>query len=193
MHPILNHIIAQHPDIRAQLARHCGRILRLSGAGLTLTAAVTEQGYLQASAESAEVTLTFHSSAVGKILQGQTPGVGDIGIGGDHALGMALLPLLGELHYRWDDDIARLFGDTAAGGALHLVAQLRAYGAQWQQEAAQQLAAAARRGTAPVLHRYEWTPFVAALATLRDDTARLQARLYKLEQARQAASESSAR
>lgn len=184
MHPVLNHIIAQHPDIRSALARHSGRTVRLCGAGLSLTAAITDEGYVRAAEDVAETTLTFRSSAVGKVLQGQSPGVGDIEVSGDHTLGMALLPLLGGLHYRWDDDIARLFGDTAAGGALHMSAQLRAYGSQWQQQAARQLEAAARRGNTPVVHRSEWTPFTDALATLRDDTARLQARLQQLERSR---------
>lgn len=184
MHPVLNHIIAQHPDIQSRLAQHQGRVIRLNGGGLALTAAITAEGYLQATEAAAEAVLTFHSSAVGKVLQGQTPGVGDIDVCGDHALGMAVLPLIGALQYRWDEDIARLFGDTAAGGALHLSAQLREQGAQWRQDIARHIEAAAREGRAPLVHHSEWAPFTEALAALRDDTARLQARLHKLEQAR---------
>ena len=185
MHPVLNHIIAQHPDIQIQLAQHQGRVIRLSGGGLALTAAITAEGYLQATETEAEAVLTFHSSAVGKVLQGQKPGVGDIDVSGDHSLGMAVLPLIGALQYRWDEDIARLFGDTAAGGALHLTAQLREQGVQWRQDIARHIEEAAREGRAPVVHHSEWTPFTDDLAALRDDTARLQARLRKLEQAKQ--------
>lgn len=180
MHALINHLIAQNPDIRQTLSRHSGRSLEMQAAGLRLRGTLDAEGYLNAGGHP-ETVLVFRSSAVQKVLQGQTPGVGDIDVSGDRALGMALLPLFGGLHYHADRDIGRLFGEAAAERARAAGSLL---GSDWR---------GAREGLyahvseyvrhhddTVAVHRSAFAPFAEAVETLRDDAARLEARLNRL-------------
>ena len=64
--------------------------------------------------DTANTNITFHNSAIQKILQGGQPGVGDISLEGDLVLGMSVLPILGGLRYYPSEDLARVFGHVAA-------------------------------------------------------------------------------
>ena len=181
MHPILNHLIAQNPDTRTALARHSGRRIALSATGLRLAGVITDEGYLAASGGEAEAVLRFHDSAIRKVLQGQTPGVGDIGVEGDHALGMALLPLLAGLHYHADQDIRRLFGEAAAERAPPPGSQSRRPRQGMREEWYAHVSDYVRHHDDTLaVHRRQFAEFAQAVETLRDDAARLEARLQRL-------------
>ena len=179
---VLNHLLQQNPEIRAQMQAHSGRCVRLALPMLAFTARIDEEGYWRHSAEPPETTLTFHNSALQKRLQGDTPGVGDVAVAGDQGLGMALLPLLGGLRYWANDDIARLFGDAAAGEWLRVSGSLKHSAVELAQTVADHISDYAQEADAAVVHRQQFTHFADAVAALRDDTARLSARLARLAQ-----------
>ena len=179
---VLNHLLQQNPEIRAQMQAHGGRCVRLALPMLAFTASIDEEGYWRHSDAAPETTLTFHNSALQKRLQGDTPGVGDVAVAGDQALGMALLPLLGGLRYWANDDIARLFGDAAAGEWLRVSGSLKHSAAELAQTVAAHISDYAQEADAAVVHRQQFARFADAVAALRDDTARLSARLARLAQ-----------
>lgn len=181
MYPILNHLIAQNPETRSALAAHSGRRFELAAAGWRLCAVISAEGYLAAAQGDPEAVLRFRNSAVQKVLQGQTPGVGDIEVAGDHALGMALLPLIGGLRYHAAQDIRRLFGEAAAEQAQTAGRQIRSDWADVKQGVFDSVSDYVRRHDDTLaVHRDTFVPFAEAVETLRDDAARLEARLKRL-------------
>ncbi len=180
--PIINHLIQQNRETQAALSGYNGIVVTIEAAGMRVHGELNEQGFLQETSRPADTEIVFHASAVQKILQGQTPGVGDFNISGDQALGFYLLPLLGSLRYHANDDISRIFGDAAAGSistrANHVKNTLKQIGQSLMGQAADY----AREPEAPVITRAEFEAWTEEVERLRDDIARLQARLEKMDQ-----------
>lgn len=112
--PIINHLIQQNPEQQRELSEFAGSIICISLTGFRLTGRISEQGFLETANDTADTNITFHNSAIQKILQGGQPGVGDISLEGDLVLGMSVLPILGGLRYYPSEDLARVFGHVAA-------------------------------------------------------------------------------
>ena len=177
---IINHLIQQNRETQAALAGYNGIVLRINAAGLALHGRFNAEGFLEESDREADAEITFHQSALQKVLQGQTPGVGDVALDGDTELALALLPLMGSLRYYANDDISRLFGDAAAGGINRRAAQVGGTLKQIGQSLMAQWGDFAREPEAPVISREEFDAWTAEVERLRDDIERLQARLNKI-------------
>ncbi|OSI10526.1 ubiquinone biosynthesis accessory factor UbiJ [Neisseria canis] len=179
--PIINHLIQQNPETQAQLAGYNGIVLDLNLAGLRIHGQFDQNGFLVQSDKPADTVLTFHESAIQKILRREMPGVGDFKIEGDHELGFNLLPLLGSLRYYASDDLSRIFGDAAAGSIMMRTQKLGATLKQIGQSLMGQASDYAKEQSAPVITKEEFDEWADEVDRLRDDVARLHARLDKLE------------
>ncbi|WP_118997456.1 SCP2 domain-containing protein [Neisseria polysaccharea] len=175
--PIINHLIQQNPDSRSELAAFADKTLALNIAGLKLTGRITEEGFLSASNGFADTEITFRNSAVQKILQGGEPGVGDISLEGDLILGMAVLPLLGSLRYRASDDLARIFGNSIGSRAADIGHGIKQIG----RSIAEQIGEFSREPESPVIDAATLSAWMEEVDKLRDDVARLNERLDRLE------------
>uniref|UniRef100_UPI003F583170 ubiquinone biosynthesis accessory factor UbiJ n=1 Tax=Neisseria leonii TaxID=2995413 RepID=UPI003F583170 len=178
---LINHIIRQNPETQAALAGYNGIGVRILAAGFRIHGRFDADGFLQPSDREADTELTFHNGMWQKMLAGQTPGVGDFSIRGDTALGFALLQHMGSLRYHARDDLNRLFGGTAAehiGQHAGQAAQaLKKIGLSLLEQGAD----FAREPESPVITRAEFDRWAAEVDRLRDDIARLNARLDRLE------------
>ena len=87
---IINHLIQQNRETQAALAGYNGIVLRINAAGLVLHGRFNAEGFWEESDREADAEITFHQSALQKVLQGQTPGVGDVALDGKAR--MALMP-----------------------------------------------------------------------------------------------------
>lgn len=180
--PIINHLIQQNPETQAALAGYNGIVVRINAAGMRIQGRINAEGFLdEADGREADAEISFHTTALQKVMQGQRPGVGDVSLGGDTAMAMALLPLFGSLRYYANDDISRLFGDAAAGSIGTRVAQVSDTLKQIGQSLMGQMGDYAREPDAPVISREEFDAWTQEVEKLRDDFARLQARIDKLE------------
>lgn len=179
--PVINHLIRQNRETQAALAEFAGKTLALHAAGLEIAGTFNTQGFLERARNAADTEIRFHSGAVQKVLQGQTPGTGDVAVGGDTALGMALLPLIGGLRYHANDDLSRLFGDAAAGSISVRAEKAGHTAKQIGLSILEQLGDFAKEPEAPVVDKHTLSAWSREIDTLRDDTARLEARLAKLE------------
>lgn len=182
--PIINHLIRQNPEIQAQLAGYNGIVLDLDVAGLKLHGRFDEQGFLVESDKPADTLIILHESALKKIVSGEMPGIGDFGIEGDQALGLNLLPVLGSLRYYANDDISRIFGDAAAGSIALRTRKVGETLKHIGQNLMAQVSDYAKEPDAPVVTRAEFDEWAQEVDRLRDDVARLHARLDKLERNR---------
>ena len=158
---IFNHIIRQNPETQAVLAGYNGIVLTIRAAGFTLHGRF--------------------NSVLRKMLNGQQPGVGDFEIEGDMALGFRLLTVIGGLRYRADRDLSRLFGEEAAerigGRGRKIAGTLKSIGRSLLEQGAD----FSREPESPVVSREEFEQWAEEVERLRDDIARLHARLDKFE------------
>ncbi len=179
--PVINHLIQQNPETQHALAGYNGIVLTLNIAGLRVHGQFNAQGFLEASEREADTVLSFHASAMQKLMQKQMPGVGDFDIGGNQELGFNLLPLIGSLRYDASDDLARLFGNAAAGSIASRAEKVCHTLKQIGQSLMDQAADFAKEPQAPVISREEFDEWKNEVDRLRDDIARLHARLDKFE------------
>lgn len=180
--PLFNHLIAQSPEIQHRLADYAGRHFALHIPPVSLRALIDADGLLRNSTRAPETTLYFEASAMQKVLAGQTPSVGDIRIEGDHTLGMNLLPLLGSLRYYADEDVAKLFGEAAAGHFLSAQHKLERLWQEMKHTLNSQIGDWAQEDTALLVHQKHYQAHAQAIAALRDDVARLEVRMKQLKQ-----------
>ena len=179
--PLINHLIQQNRETQAALAGYNGIVVTLEAGGIRLHGELDENGFFKATERLADTEILFQPSAVQKIIQGQLPGVGDVKINGDQTLAMYLLPLLGSLRYHANDDLARLMGSAAAGGVYSCAMQLKDSFKQMGQNLMGQVSDYAREADAPVVTQAEFESLNHEVEKLRDDVARLQARLERFE------------
>ena len=78
--PVINHLIQQNPEIRAELSGYNGIVLTLITAGMRIHGRFNEHGFLEETERAADTILTFHNSVWQKMLQGEMPNVGDFDI-----------------------------------------------------------------------------------------------------------------
>ncbi|MBP6115175.1 MAG: SCP2 domain-containing protein [Neisseriaceae bacterium] len=177
---LLNHLLQQNIELKQAMSRHQGRVFVLQTPLLSLTLAIAHDGYVDASTDEPEVTVRFLDSAMIKLAQQQSPGVGDVVITGDHGLGMALLPVLGELRYYPGQDLARVFGDGLAGSIMSRVDGLKQQLLQGKSRLLGQVQDYAYEANAPMVAKADFDTWSLAVDELKDDVARLEARLAKL-------------
>lgn len=181
-HALINHLLLQQPELKTALARHTGRLFRLTALGVSTDMAIRDDGYVAALPEgqTSECHITIQASTWQKILQGDAFGVGDVSITGDSDLAMAVLPILGQLRYQPYADASRLFGNTAASFMEHQFQQLKTTANQMVSSVEGEIRDFVQEANAPLVSQSEWHTQSAAIDTLRDDVARLAARLQRL-------------
>jgi ubiquinone biosynthesis accessory factor UbiJ len=179
---VLNHLIQQNVELKARWQQHQQRVVALVLPMLTLKGRIDAQGFWQEDSVEADTTITIASTALSKMLTGIQPGVGDVQISGDRALGMAILPLIQALQYDWRDDLARLLGDTVGGKVALELENLYQHGRAISHSIAAQVSDYVRESDAAVVGQLQLQQFAGQVETLRDDTARLAARIVRLQQ-----------
>ncbi|MFC3874340.1 ubiquinone biosynthesis accessory factor UbiJ [Neisseria musculi] len=179
--PVINHLIRQNRETQALLGGFAGQTLSLHAAGMQIRGTFNAEGFLEYTPDAADTEIRFLPGAVEKVLQGQTPGVGDVSISGDTGLGTALLPLIGGLRYHANDDLSRLLGDAAAGSIAVRTEKAARTVKQIGLSILEQLSDFAKEPEAPVADRHALSAWAREIDALRDDTARFEARLAKLE------------
>lgn len=183
---VLNHLLATQPEARARLARHAGRTLRVDAPPFSVRLAVREDGLVAGVAEDhvPDVRVTVDPARLPQWIADRAAALKSVRIEGDAEFARTIGALAEELRWDAEEDLSRVVGDVAAYRAMGALRGL----ADWARDAAGRLTgttAAYLADEMPVLVRgADARDFGAAVATLRDDCARLEKRLEHLEAAR---------
>jgi ubiquinone biosynthesis protein UbiJ len=164
------------------LSRYANRTFTMVVMGFSMHFMILANGWVEEVEAPTEVTLTFQNAVFEKIMQGLEPGVGDIHVNGEHYLGMSLLPLLGDIRYYLNDDLARLFGNGAAGVLMKQHDKAKATVNHVFSSLQAQIKDYAQEEQAILVNQMVFDQHKAALRQLRDDVARLEARLNTFTQ-----------
>lgn len=111
---MLNHLLKQSPEVRADFAALAGRRLRISLPPLAVTGVVCDDGYWAATEGEPETVVRLSTGAAFKRVAGGEMTPADVAVDGDSELGLAAARLLARLQWDAAEDASRLVGDVAA-------------------------------------------------------------------------------
>ena len=177
----LNRLFAQTPGVRDLLAKHAGRTLALDLVLFRANLRVAEDGGLHAASEAAaEATIFITPDVLGRIPAQGKDAFRDLRTEGDAELLSAFNDAFQQLNLDAEAELSRLFGPIAG---FRMAEAGRAFGS-WVKQATEDTARAFAEYAveeSPILaSRLEVERFNRAVDQLRDDTARLEARLNQL-------------
>ncbi|HEX4859476.1 MAG TPA: hypothetical protein VFV17_10690 [Usitatibacteraceae bacterium] len=179
-----NRVLGDYPGARQRLAGHAGKTLDIASGPLAFALRIGAQGLAEPVGEGSEQTpaLTL------RIDPADWPALAREGSGawqrvqatGDSELAQLIGELARELRWDYEEDLSHWIGDVAA----HRVAGSLRDAVQWQRDSRDRLVDALAEGlteeTRAFITRDEAEAQHRAIEALRDDTARLEARLNRL-------------
>ncbi|WP_374348392.1 SCP2 domain-containing protein [Chitinimonas sp.] len=178
---LLNHLLAQRADLRDTLAHHAGRSAQIAVPPLRLGFTVGADGLLESSKESPAASITIAPWLLPRLALGDAAAAREVRLDGDAALAADLARVLQALDWDAEHDLARLIGDIPAHRlaetARSLIGDPRVIARNLAETTVEFL-----QDEVPLLATQQavaW--FSAEVDTLRDDVARMQKRLDRLE------------
>lgn len=172
------------PDGSAALGRFSGKVIAiaLQGSPLTLYClpAAGSLVLLSQYGGEADTTLRGRPLALFKLVAGDSRRVmleGDVRIEGDVELGQQFKQVLDRLHIDWEEQLARLSGDIVAHKAGHMMREIGNWWANTRERLAANGAEYLQQEMWVLPTRTEVEQFYRDVEVLRDDVARLSARL----------------
>lgn len=185
----INRILDDYPDARALLRPHANKVARFQSGPFDLALAVTAEGAVEVASRVAPIDLDVRipPGLLSRLARRDESAEREIAFTGDAALGAVVRHLF--RHLRWDveADVGKLLGDgVAADIAAHRVVGTLKDLSSWQHEASDRLGANIREYLTEerpaLVPRRDIERFGRDVDTLRDDVARLEARIRLLRQ-----------
>jgi ubiquinone biosynthesis protein UbiJ len=185
---LLNRSITAASSARDALAKLQGRCLgmRLSGSGIAVFLAATPRGlelsFTPPAEPEAAITgtpLGFAQLALGDAQEGFASGA--VSAEGDAAVAEDFKRLIVAARPDWEEELARLTGDVIAHQTGNFVRGLIAWGRQTRDTLARNAGEFLTEESRDLPNHREVRQFCAAVDETRDRTARLEARLQRLE------------
>lgn len=183
---LLNHLLADDPLMRRQLARHAGKSVRVETGLATVHWQVASDGLFQAlpaaaQQEPASVTLFVRWTDLPVLLQDRSQAMSAVQIEGDADFASALAKVAQGLRWDAEADLSRVIGDIPARRLTGL-AQQSLQAAQSSQRRLSAALAEYLSEERPVLTPIQaMQGFTEELNRLRDDAERLAKRVERLE------------
>jgi len=178
----LNHLLRDAQWARERLAPLAGRTACLALPPLRVAFAIQSDGTIaEASVESPDVTIILSSQAPLRALQGADAVLRETRVTGSAELADTLGFVLRNLRWDWEEDLSRFIGDIAARRVAGVVQRVTG----WQRDAArsaiENVAEYLREEQPTLTGRGPAGEFAAAVDVLRDDLARLEKRIERIE------------
>lgn len=180
---VFNHLLNQQPAVRAELAVHAGRRIGIVLPPLTVRGVINDQGWLAACAGEPEATIRLSHAAALAAVSGRDPALRDVVLEGDAELGSAVGRLLARL--RWDagEDLSRVMGDVAANRLQGVARASLGFKGEIAWRLLENWIEHLREEAPLLASRQAVGRYVGAVDSLRDDVARSEKRLQRLEAA----------
>ena len=178
----INHLLRREDWARERLQPFAGRVARLAVPPTSVTLTVTAAGEV-APAENVEpdVTLTVAAGSLFDVLRDPQAAASRTQVAGDGNFAEAISYLF--THLRWDveEDLSRVVGDVAAHRIANFGRDLAHVPGRVAESVTRSVATYLRDESGPVPSRIEVEAFNHAVNVLRDDAARLEKRLERLQ------------
>lgn len=182
----LNHLLADAPWARERLAPFTGRVAALRLSPLELSLGVDGDGYVnETAATEPDVSLELPLSSLPKALTGGADALmADIRISGNADFADTLGFVFRQLRWDGEEALAKLIGDIAAHRAVMTAQNIIGWQRQAARNVVDNLVEYYSEERAMLVKHQALEELASANAKLRDDLARLEKRLNKLETTR---------
>ncbi len=181
----LNHVLGDAPWARERLAPFAGRSAAFVLKPLELGLGIDGDGYFtEAATTSPDVVLDLPLASLPKLIGGPDALMADIRISGNADLADTLGFVLRKLRWDGEEALSRLIGDIAAHRSVSVVRSMAGWHRQTARNVVENLAEYLSEEQAVLVKRHALEDLANESAALRDDLARLDKRLQKLESAR---------
>ena len=181
---VLNRMLARESWARDRLAPFVGRTARFEAPPFALALKVAEGGeFADAQRADPVVTVGLDLAALPLALGDPQAALRNVSLKGDAEFAQALAFVLQNLRPEPEEELSRFIGDAAA---QRIVGLLRLSASHWRQLAERMLDSSAHylvTENPMIVGRAEVDEFNAAVASLRDDVARLEKRVELRERA----------
>lgn len=178
----LNHLLADAPWARERLAPFTGRVAVLRLKPLEVALGVDEDGYFnEAATTEPDVSLDLPLASLPKALGGVDALMADIRISGNADFADALGFVLRQLRWDGEEALARLVGDIVAHRAVSTAREVAAWHRNTARNVVENLVEYFGEEQPLVVKKAALEDLAGDTAALRDDLARLEKRLKKLE------------
>lgn len=186
--PAINHLLVRDADCQRRLRQQAGKVLELRAEPIVTRLVITAEGLVEAApaAAAASTTISVPLADAMTALRDRERAMATTRIEGDVELAATLSYLVE--HLRWDpeDDLASVIGDTRAVMVMRFFSQM----AQGLADTGNRFSAMSREYIVNeqnlVVSRHELDRFADEVRTLRDDCARLEKRVERLDGRRSA-------
>jgi ubiquinone biosynthesis protein UbiJ len=178
----INHLLRREDWARQRLLPFAGRIARLAVPPTAVTLTVTAAGEVAAAVNiEPDVTLTVAATSLLDVLRDPQSAASKTQVTGDGDFAAAISYLF--THLRWDveEDLSKLVGDVAAHRLTRFGRDVAQVPGRVVDSVSRSVGAYLRDERGAVPSREEVEAFNQAVNTLRDDAARLEKRLERLQ------------
>ena len=185
----INHLLAQEPWARQQLALHAGKLACIDTGAVALRLRVDSAGMLEAAPADmpANVTIRVKLSDVPLILQHRERAFSYVKIEGDAEFANAISQLSKGLRWEAEHDLEKVFGPMLATRLVSGAKDAAAFVRTGQQKLAESVAEYFLDEEPMLIRPSTLQEYSAGVTRVRDDVERLAKRLARLEKAAAAA------
>lgn len=182
---LVNRVLSDYPIARERLARHAHSRVDVRLGPLEAAIRITPQGAVEPVGESAEpanVVFTVPLSALPGLLRKDANAYREIAFEGDSELAHALSTVARGVEWDIEEDLSRLlgggkFGDIVSHGLVGNAKSLKAWGDEAGQRFSENVAEYLIHERDAFITKDDLEKFARDNETLRDDVARLEARV----------------
>lgn len=181
---LANRVLSDYPLARDQLARHAGKVIAVNIGPIECRLRVTPEGVTEMVGEGGhpepDVAFQIPPALLPRLAQRDEAAFREVIFTGDSEFAALLSTLAREIEWDIEEDLSEFVGDIAAHRLVDSVKRTH----EWQQEAAQRftenVAEYLTEEKRAFITRNDMETLALANETLRDDVARLEARLSNL-------------
>ena len=185
----VNRVLSDYPAARVQLQAHQGKLIAVTVGPVTTRMRVSREGEMALVGDTGtatpsptpDVTLTIALALLPRLAAKDATALSKIGFAGDSELAATLSDIARNVEWDIEADLSRVVGDIAA----HRMVDTAQRGHEWRKDAAQRLTANVAEYLLEERRAFISTRELDELAQrseiLRDDIARLDARLARLQ------------
>lgn len=178
---ILNHLLNQSPEIRAQNQINAHRCFALRYGKVQKFFSINEQGFLVAGDGLPEAELIFNYPALLKWIKHEALQVDDMTIQGDQEFGMYLLGMVNQLKYYPEGDLVRVLGMEWGSFAYQGFSHIGTHLSEFKNRFVGEMPDYAHEKNMMLIDRANFELWVAQVNQLNDEIACLENRINQLK------------
>jgi ubiquinone biosynthesis protein UbiJ len=183
---LFNHVLSDYPKARELLAAHAGKSVSMAVGPVESLLRIAPDGAVELVGEgdavAADVSVRIPPRLLSRLARREAAAFGEVEFTGDGEFAAALLLVLRQAEWNIEEDLSRLIGDIAAH---RVIASLQSAG-DWTADAKarfmENLAEYLSEERQAFITKTDLETLATKTERLRDDVARLEARLSKLNQ-----------